>query len=106
MAKQKNAFLARMDAKHNADLRFMRLLLLQQSKDMLAIAGKRALDLDEEGLKALGDEYDAAWREYATDVLEDAKWDKQLWYSIGKYEELLKEICGKYYVPHEERYAI
>lgn len=42
--------------------------------------------------------------ENAEEVIEDAKDDKDLWYSKDRKERELKEYCGKHYVPREERY--
>lgn len=103
MAKQ-NAFLSRMQAQKEHDLKKSRLFTIQQCKDMMLIAANDAFGFGQDRIKRLADAFDAVFEEYAELVLEDAKTDKDIWYSTGKYEERLREICGVHYVPREERY--
>ena len=49
--------------------------------------------------------YDATFMQYAEMVLSDAAEDKQIWYSKGKVDHELRRVCGKYFVPWEERYG-
>ena len=43
--------------------------------------------------------------QYAEMVLSDAAEDNQIWYSKGKVDQELRRVCGKYFVPWEERYG-
>ena len=43
--------------------------------------------------------------EYAKDILEDAKTDKELWYSKETLDRELKQYVGKRFVPYDERYG-
>lgn len=103
MAKQ-SAFLLGLQAQKAAEMRVMRLICIQQCKDMLMIAANDAFGSEADDLKRLSDAYDAAFEEFAKMVVDDAKDDKEIWFSTGKCEERLQEIMGEYYVPREERY--
>lgn len=98
-------FLKQVQAQKAQEMHAMRLICIQQCKDMMMIAANDAFELVADDLKKLSDAYDAAFEEHARMVVTDAKDDKEIWYSTGKCEERLQEICGKYYVPREERYT-
>ena len=70
-----------------------------------SIAANAEFGFGPERLKRLSDAYDATFMEYATVTLDDAKSDKQLWYTKGKVDQELKRICGEHFVPWEERYG-
>lgn len=55
--------------------------------------------------KRLGDAFDRTFAEYAGMTLEDARTDKDIWYAREKVDEALREACGEYFVPWEERYG-
>lgn len=54
--------------------------------------------------EAFNKAYSEVANENAHELLEDAKDDKDLWYSKDKKERELKEYLGKLYVPPEERF--
>lgn len=77
---------------------------LQQCKDMMLITMHEDFSWGEERLKKLSDCYDQTFTDYAEMCIEDAKTDKQIWFTQGKVDERLKKACGKYFVPWDERY--
>ena len=77
---------------------------LQQSKDMMLIAANEAFGFGPERLKRLSDAYDAAFIQYANLTVEDAQSDKSIEYTKSVVDRKLKEICGPYFDPWEERY--
>lgn len=104
MAK-KNAFLAKMDAKKEQDLAFMRRFTLQQCKDMMLIAAHEAFGFGPDRAKILGDMFDKVFEEYAEMTIKDSKDDKDIWYTKEKVDAKLREVCGDNFSPWEERYG-
>lgn len=104
MAKH-NAWLTQMQAKQAVREQQARLFAIQQAKDMMLIAAGDAFGFGPERAKRLADAYDKAFMDYANMTLTDAKDDKQIWYTKGKIDDRLREICGEYFVPWEERYG-
>lgn len=100
----KNGMLQKLEAKYEAKNRYTRLFSVQQSYDMVAIAANEAFGFGPERVKTLLETLDKVYTEYATMVLEDAKTDKEIWYAKDKIDSKLKAICGKYFIPWEERY--
>ena len=43
-------------------------------------------------------------KEYAQDILDDAKGDKEIWYSKDQIDKELKQYVGKRFVPYDDRY--
>ena len=84
--------------------KIIRMICIQQCKDMLLIAAHDEFGFGAERLRRLSEAYDKAFEKFALDVVKDAKDDKQVWYSTGKCEEKLQKILGVHYVPREERY--
>lgn len=101
---RKNNFLARLEAKHEAELAVVRRFAVQQSKDMLLIAAHRAFGFGPDRAKVLGDAFDAVLEEYANLTVSDAKDDKEIWYTKAKVDAALKDACGEYFEPWEVRY--
>lgn len=99
-----SGFLSRIEMQKKAEIRAMRLICIQQCKDMMLIAANDAFGFGADRLKRFADAYDAVFEEFAQMVVEDAKDDQDIWYSTGKCEERLREILGVHYVPREERY--
>lgn len=58
-----------------------------------------------EQFEAFRDKYSEVSNENAVELLEDAKTDKDIWYSNEMKERELKEHLGDLYVPQEERYV-
>lgn len=103
MAKQ-SGFMRRLAAKTRADNRERDHFVRVMCQDMALIALNEAFGFGEERLKRFADAYAETRRKWATVTLDDAKDDRDAEYSHVRYEELLKRICGKYYVPEGERY--
>lgn len=102
--KKKNPLLAQIEARHQAELKFSRLFTVQQSKDMMLIAANEAFGFGPERSKVLSDAFDRVFQEYALATMEDAKYDKDIWFIREKLDQKLKSICGEHFVPWEERY--
>lgn len=105
----KNKWLAQQQLKKAVEIRAAeaqaRNFTIQQCKDMMLLAAHDAFGFGEERLKRLSDAYDATFMQYAEMVLSDAAEDKRIWYSKGKVDQELRRVCGKYFVPWEERYG-
>ena len=78
--------------------------MLQQAKDMMLIAANEAFGFGPDRLKRLSDAFDSVATIYAELALEDAKDDRNMWYTKAKTDETLKRICGEHFRPWEERY--
>lgn len=87
-ARGKNPMLAKIQARHEAEMRELRLFTIQFCADMMLIAANEALGA-----------------EYSEKTLEDAKWDKSIDYSKGDLDRKLQQIMGKHFRPWEERYG-
>lgn len=100
---KKSGFLARMDAQKErenlATLRFTRQLIT----DVSVIALNSAFGFGAERLKKFCDEMGRVYEEYA-DLWNADTHDTE--YSRAKLDEKLRQICGEYFVPWEERYGI
>lgn len=101
---KKNPFLAQLDAKYQRQMQIQRMIVRQEMKDFAQIALNRAFGFAEVNQKKFSDALDEVCVEFAQMVLDDAKEDPEVWYSIAKTEETLKRICGKSYVPRKQRY--
>ena len=104
MAK-KNSFLAKMEAKQEQELAFMRRFTMQQCKDMMLIAAHEAFGFGPDRAKVLGDTFDKVFLEYAQMTIADSRDDKELWYTKEKVDTKLKEVCGENFSPWQERYG-
>lgn len=58
-----------------------------------------------EQFETFREKYSEVSNENAVELLEDAKDDKDLWYSKDKKERELQEYLGSLYVPQEERFG-
>ena len=99
MAKQ-SGFAKRLQARVRDRDHFVR----QMCQDMAMIALNDAFGFGEERLARYAAAYGEAWRKWGAAVNEDAKDDPKIEYSLTRYEDKLKQICGKYYTAREERY--
>ena len=106
MARNKpNPMLAKIEARHQAELRAARLFAVQQSKDMMLIAAREVFGIGPDRAKKLSDAFDAVWKEYDALCVDDAKDDKEIWYTKEKIDRILRDICGEHFVPWDERYT-
>lgn len=105
----KNRWLAQQQLKKAVEIRAAeeraRSFTIQQCKDVMLLAAHDAFGFGEERLKRLSDAYDDTFVQYAEMVLSDAEEDREIWYSKGKVDRELEKVCGKYFVPWEERYG-
>ena len=93
---RRSGYLDRLAAGQAARDRKTRMFALQQAKDMMLIAAHR---------ERLGDAFDETFSQYADITLEDAKTDKDIWYTKERVDGALREACGEHFVPWEERYG-
>lgn len=106
MAKN-NAFLAKVRRAQVNENFIRKLFTIQQCKDMMLIAASDALGCGAERLKKLSESFDEAYSHYMRGALEEdngGKGDRELTYTRESIDRKLKEICGKYFQPWEERY--
>lgn len=101
-----NAFLARVRAEKEAEKSAARIFAIQQCKDVLLIAAHDEFGFGPERIKRLSDVFDKTMMEYAELVVKDSKDDKSLAYCKDKIDRALREACGEYFVPWEERYGL
>lgn len=104
MARKTNPMLAKLEARHYAELSAARIFAVQQCRDMLAIAANEAFGFGQDRVKLLLDTFDQVFTEYAEMTLQDAKTDKEIWYAKEKLDARLREICGEHFSPWDERY--
>lgn len=102
---KRNGYLDRLAANQAVRDRQTRRFALQQAKDMMLIAAHTKLGFGPDRCKKLGDAFDEVFSVYADITLEDAKTDKDIWYTKEKVDAALREACGEYFVPWEERYG-
>ena len=105
MARQKNAFLTRIQNEYAVAMRRQRNFTILQSRDMLAIAANEALGLGPERVGRLLDAYDAVLTEYADMVEEDSRDDRSIEYTRAKVDKRLESVLGERFEPWQKRYA-
>lgn len=59
----------------------------------------------EKRFEKIDEDLTAICNEYSTDILNDAKGDRDIWYLKGALDREIKGYVGKKYVPWEERYG-
>ncbi len=105
MAKQ-SGFLAKIEARHQRELEEAELNTLRFTRqvmmDCTAIALNEKCGFGPERIKAIMDAVAENYSEFAD--LINADTDDQD-YSWTKLDKKLKQICGPYFVPFEERYS-
>lgn len=103
MANNKN-YLARQQARKNAEMERMRLFSFQWCADAAILAANEVFQ--RKGEKIV--EFYNAFLRYANEIAEmtvtDAKYDKNIDYTKGKVDEKLKDILEEAFDPWEERY--
>lgn len=103
MAKQ-SGLLKRLQAASEQERKRRDYMIIRQSLDMACIALNDAFGFGADRLRRFADAYQRTWMDYAHMTVDDASDDKNIVYSVAKFEEKLKSICGRYYVPREQRY--
>lgn len=105
MAKKPNPMLAKIEARHEADMAWMKMFTVQQCVDMMMIAANEEYGLGPERLNRLEKTFYLVFKEYAEMTIEDAKDDKAIEYTKSKIDRKLEQICGEYFKPWEVRYG-
>lgn len=105
MAKKPNPMLAKIEARHEADMAWMKMFTVQQCVDMMMIAANEEYGLGPERLNRLEKTFYSVFKEYAEMTIEDAKDDKAIEYTKSKLDRKLEQICGEYFKPWEVRYG-
>lgn len=101
---KKNNFLARMEREKEKALAMRTRFTLQMSLDAALIAAAEVFSLGEKRAKVFMDKFAEVYNDMARMALEDAETDKEIAYTKAKVDARLREICGKYFCPWEERY--
>lgn len=99
-----SAFVRQMQAAHAAQMRNMRLFTIQQCEDIMCIAAAN-VGSDPEAVERLLREYRAVFHDYAEEVVDESREDKEIWVSKDHLERALREARGEYYEPMEARYG-
>ena len=105
MAKKPNPMLAKIEARHEADMAWMKMFTVKQCVDMMMIAANEEYGLGPERLNRLEKTFYSVFKEYAEMTIEDAKDDKAIEYTKSKLDRKLEQICGEYFKPWEVRYG-
>ena len=103
---KQSGFLAKIEARHQRELEEAELNTLRFTRqvmmDCTAIALNEKCGFGPERIKAIMDAVSENYSEFAD--LINADTDDQD-YSWSKLDKKLKQICGPYFVPFEERYS-
>lgn len=78
--------------------------LLQMCQDAAMISANEVLGMGEEKAKEYADSFRENVNEIADLMFTDMKDDDEFIYSREKIDRRLKEFCGEYFSPWEERY--
>lgn len=96
-----NPLLARIELQHQIELKITREATRQEMVDCAMIALNKAYGFGPKMNRKFLDAMNETLNELSDMVEADTK-DKE--YSIAKFEETLKQVCGEHYTPREERY--
>lgn len=102
MAKR-NSFVARLARDREADIAIARKHSRTYMLDMVTLALGR-LGWREARFRKFDEALTAVCEDYGKLILDDAKDDKELWYSKDKIDAELKSYVGSLFVPFDERY--
>lgn len=103
MAKR-NSFVDRLAREREADIAIARKRSRTYMLDMVTIALGR-MGFREAKFKKFDEELATACKDYGEIILEDAKVDKELWYSKDKLDAEIKRYVGGLFAPYDERYG-
>ena len=103
LAKIVAAFRERIREEYRVRLRLAFSFCSQWYHDMACIAAAETFGLDPDGVKKFSDALAANANEFI-DIWNADTDDCE--YAMTKQDERLKEICGGYWIPYEERYPI
>lgn len=102
MAK-KNSFIDRLARDREADIAVARKHSRTYMLDMVTLALGR-LGWREARFRKFDEALTAVCEDYGKLILDDAKDDKEMWYSKDKLDEEMKSYVGGLFVPFDERY--
>lgn len=105
MAKGVNPMLAKIQARHEQEMRCFRNFTIQQCVDMMMITAHDVFGFGPDRLNRLETSFYEVFKEYARMTLNDAKDDAQIEYTKGKLDQKLAQIMGEHFVPWEQRYG-
>ena len=97
---RRNAYLASVQAGIAAS----RHIHTQMCLDAAMIAANEVFNMGPTRCTEFANAFSDALNTIAKTTVEDAKSDKNLWYTKDKLDERMKKICGEHFVPWEERY--
>lgn len=97
---KRNAYLASVQAGIAAS----RHIHTQMCMDAAMIAANDVFNMGPTRCTDFANAFSDALKTIAKTTVEDAKSDKNLWYTKDKLDERMKKICGEHFVPWEERY--
>ena len=102
---RQSAFLKRLQEQKRKEQRNRDMVVIQECQDMACIALNDAFGFGPDRLKKFCEAFMRTWTDYATLTVEDARADSEVTYSVAKFEERLKQVCGEYYAPRDLRYG-
>ena len=100
-----SSMIAKLEAKYKEREYHMRLFTLQYAEDAAMIAAAEVFGMGETRAKRYGEAFCNAVHEISKLIHDDGLNDKDCEYARAKIDEKLKQICGKNFVPWEERYG-
>ena len=99
-----SAYAKKVAADTQEAVRRARWFTMQQCLDMVIIALADELGFGEERIRRFVERDHSVWTEYAMMVMTDSKDDDMIEYTRAKIDGKLKQVCGKYFQPWDERY--
>lgn len=94
--------MARLQAKHQIELRAARLASRQEAADFFLAAVNKEFGFGPKRQARLIARFNALMEE-AYNISDGDTVDQE--YARAKHEEMMRQVCGKAYVPREERYG-
>lgn len=98
---RRNAYLASVQAGIAAS----RHIHTQMCLDAAMIAANEVFNMGPTRCTEFANAFSDALNAIAKTTVDDAKSDKNLWYTKDKLDERMKKICGEHFVPWDQRYA-
>ena len=99
-----SAFLQRMEAKHQQNMRLQRLFTIQQCDDMMLITLGQDFGFGPKRAMVAMLPFRETYRSFAQLCVEDADGDQELAYTKESIDRELRRIMGDGFRPWEERY--
>lgn len=101
MGKSKNALAQYITAEVNRQLKNRTITAIQSAKDAAIIAANETLGLGEGRVLQFSEAFDRNVQDIAQTTIEDTR---DIEYTKDYVDRQLRPICGKHFVPWEERY--